>query len=151
MSGRILRPGRYGLADLRIGDIIETGKRHVTTQEIDAFAKLTGDQFEIHMNTLAAQRYGFANRVAHGLLVQSLIDGLKNQAPVQFSAIASLGWNWRFSAPVLADDTISATIRVIALRGTSDGERGIATLDFDVRNQSGETVQSGTNNLMIFV
>lgn len=151
MTGRILGPGRYGLANLRVGDIIETSKRQVTTQEIDAFAELTGDRFEIHMSALAAQRYGFSNRVAHGLLVQSLVDGLKNQAPAQLSAVVSLGWNWSFSAPVLADDTISATIRVAALRGTSDGERGIATLDFDVRNQSGETVQRGTNDLMIYV
>lgn len=83
--------------------------------------------------------------------MQSLVDGLKNQAPAQFSAIASLAWNWTFSAPVLANDTISATIRVAALRRTSDSERGIATLDFEVRNQSGATVQRGTNELMIYV
>ena len=151
MSGRTLKPGRYGLANLCVGDIIEIGSRQVTTREIDAFAELTGDRFEIHMNALAAQRHGFSNRVAHGLLVLSLVDGLKNQAPAQFSAIASLGWNWTFSAPVLADDTIFATIRVAALRRTSDGDRGIATLDFEVRNQSGATVQRGTNELMIYV
>lgn len=151
MSAQILAPGRYGLADLKIGDIIETGRRKVGIEEIDAFADLTGDHFEIHMNKAAAKKYGFPDRVAHGLLVLSLVDGLKNQAPAQFAAIASLGWDWGFSAPVFADDEISATITVKALRSTSDGKRGIATLDFGVRNQRNETVQCGVNRLMVYV
>ena len=116
---------------------------------IDAFADMTGDRFEIHMTTAAARRRGFEDRVAHGLLVLSLVDGLKNQAAAQFDAVASLGWDWRFSAPVLARDTIAVTIHVKALRPTSDGKRGIATLEFTVTNQRDETVQTGENRLMI--
>lgn len=151
MSGRALGPGRYGLADLRVGDSIKTGHRPVTATVIDAFAEMTGDRFEIHMDKAAAQRHGFPDRVAHGLLVLSLVDGLKNNAPAQFAAIASLGWDWGFAAPVFAEDVIGVTITVAALRATSDGKRGIATLDFDVRNQRGETVQRGTNRLMVYV
>ena len=150
MSGRRLGPGRYGLQDLRPGDTIDAGHRQVTASLIDAFADLTGDRFEIHMTAEAARRHGFSDRVAHGLLVLSLVDGLKNQAPAQFDAIASLGWEWRFAAPVLAGDTIEVSIRVEALRQTSDGKRGIATLAFDVTNQRGETVQTGENRLMIY-
>ena len=69
----------------------------------------------------------------------------------EFEAIASLGWDWGFAAPVFAEDEIGATITVRALRATSDGKRGIATLDFDVRNQRDETVQRGVNRLMIYV
>ncbi len=151
MSGRILGPGRYGLAALQVGDRIETGRRHVSTALIDAFAEMTGDRFEIHMDKKAAQRHGFAARVAHGLLVLSLVDGLKNQAGAQFEAMASLGWDWQFSGPVLAGDTIGVVITVEALRATSDGKRGVATLRFDVTNQRGETVQQGTNALMVYV
>jgi acyl dehydratase len=146
-----LGPGRYGLAVLRVGDVIETAFTPVTVAKIDAFADMTGDRFEIHMDTAAAQNHGFPDRVAHGLLVLSLVDGLKNQAPAQFAAIASLGWDWGFAAPVFAEDEIGATITVRALRATSDGKRGIATLDFDVRNQRDETVQRGVNRLMIYV
>ena len=151
MSGRVLKPGRYGLNDLQPGDVIETGQRQVTAEVIDAFADMTGDRFEIHMSAEAARRHGFSDRVAHGLLVLSLVDGLKNQATAQFNAVASLGWDWRFAAPVLAGDTIGVTITVRSLRPTSDGKRGIATLGFDVTNQRGETVQSGENRLMIYV
>lgn len=151
MTGRILGAGHYGLADLRVGDIVRTGRRLVSVAAIDAFADLTGDRFEIHMEKAAAQKHGFRERVAHGLLVLSLVDGLKNQAMAQFNAIASIGWDWRFAAPVFAEDEIRATVTVTSLRATSDGKRGVAALDFDVQNQRGETVQRGVNRLMLYV
>jgi acyl dehydratase len=150
VSRRVLGPGRYGLDELRPGDVIDAGRKQVTAGMIDTFADMTGDRFEIHMTVEGARRHGFSGRVAHGLLVLSLVDGLKNQAPAQFDAMASLGWDWRFDAPVLAGDMIGVTITVKSLRPTSDGKRGIATLDFDVKNQRGETVQTGENRLMIY-
>ena len=150
MTGRALGPGRYRLRQLRPGDRIDAGQRQVTAGLIDAFAEMSGDRFEIHVSAEAARRHGFDDRVAHGLLVLSLVDGLKNGAPAQFDAIASLGWDWRFAAPVLADDTIAVAITVTALRPTSDGKRGIMTLTFEVTNQRGETVQTGENRLMIY-
>ncbi|WP_420328384.1 MaoC family dehydratase [Mameliella sp.] len=151
MNHRILGPGRHGLARLAVGDRIVSGRRTVTTDLIDTFAEMTGDRFEIHMDRAAAIRHGFADRVAHGLLVLSLVDGLKNQADAQFDAVASLGWDWQFSAPVLAGDSVGATITVKDLRLTSNSQRGIATLEFDVTNQNGKTVQRGENRLMIYV
>ena len=53
-------------------------------------------------------------------------------------------------APVLAGDTVAVTITIKALRETAKGNRGIATLEFDVSNQRGETVQTGVNRLMIY-
>lgn len=138
---------RYG--DAAIGDWLETPRRAVTLAMIDAFAELTGDRFEIHMDDDAARRHGFAARVAHGLLVLSLVDGLKNQAEAQFRAIASLGWNFRFERPVLAGDTIAARVVVRDKRTTSKPERGILTLEFSVTNQDGLVVQSGENLLMV--
>ena len=150
MTGRVLEPGRHRLSGLAVGDTIRTASRHITAGMIDAFAELSGDRFEIHMDAAAARRHGFAGRVAHGLLVLSVVDGLKNQAPAQFAAIASLGWDWRFEAPVLAGDEIGARITVRKLRPASDGARGIVTLEFDVTNQAGVTVQTGINRLMVY-
>lgn len=149
LNDTFLGPGRYGLAQLRVGDRIQTGHCDVTLEVIDTFADLTGDRFAIHMDEDAARAMGFRDRVAHGLLVLSLIDGLKNQAAAQFDAVASLGWNWTFSAPVFAGDSLGAVITVEALRPTSNPTCGIATLAFDVTNQHGETVQRGHNSLMM--
>ncbi|WP_363262176.1 MaoC/PaaZ C-terminal domain-containing protein [Mesorhizobium sp.] len=46
----------------------------------------TRDRFEIHMSDEAALRHGFPASVAHGLLVLSLVDGLKNNAVARFRA-----------------------------------------------------------------
>jgi acyl dehydratase len=149
MSGRLLPPGTYGLDDLVVGDAIETAETIVSEALIDQFADMTGDRFGIHMDDEAARALGFPRRVAHGLLILSLTDGLKNQAAAQFRAIASLHWDWSFRHPVLANDSIRARIEVRALRPTSDGTRGIIELAVTVHNQRGEAVQMGTNLLMV--
>ncbi|MEP5180340.1 MAG: MaoC family dehydratase [Rhizobiaceae bacterium] len=135
---------------MSVGDRIQSGSLQVTAEIVDAFADMTGDRFEIHMDDAAARKHGFPKRVAHGLLVLSLVDGLKNQCDAQFKAIASLGWDWTFSRPVFVGDQISTTISVIDMRTTSKTDRGIVTLEFDVTNQHGETVQRGTNKLMVY-
>ncbi|HEV3051050.1 MAG TPA: hypothetical protein VGX50_12120, partial [Longimicrobium sp.] len=79
----------------------------------------------------------------------ALADGLKNRSSVRLAAIVSLGWRWNFTGPILAGDRISATIRVISKRTTRRPERGLVTLYFDLRNQRGETVQHGENDMMV--
>ena len=148
-ASRVLMPGRYGLDALEVGDRVVTGTVEVTASAIDAFADLSGDRFAIHMDDAAARAKGFPARVAHGLLVLSLIDGLKNAAFAQFDAIASLGWDWRFAGPVFIGDVLHATITVASKRATSNPLRGIVELEFDVTNALGHTVQSGRNRLMV--
>jgi len=150
VTGGNLGPGRYGVDDVAPGDRIETGRHSVTAADIDGFAALTGDRFEIHMEDGAARSHGFPGRVAHGLLVLSLVDGLKNQAPAQFRAIASLGWDWAFRRPVLVGDEIGAVLRVAEKRAVTKPDCGILTLAFEVTNQRGEIVQTGTNLLLAY-
>jgi 3-hydroxybutyryl-CoA dehydratase len=139
----------YFFEDIEIGDVIETAALAITADQIDRFADLTGDRFEIHMSEAGAARHGFPKRVAHGLLILSLVDGLKNQAPAQFAAVASLGWEWKFSAPVLPGDVIKVRMTVTGKRETKRPDRGILTIQFDVTNQDAKTVQSGINTLMV--
>jgi acyl dehydratase len=146
----LLAPGHRGFDDVALGDRVETEALTVTPQMIDAFADLTGDRFEIHMTDQAAQRHGFAARVAHGLLVLSLVDGLKNQTQAQFRAVASLGWEWRFRQPVLSGDTLRAVLTVVEKRTTRRPDRGILRLQVQVTNQAGIAVQEGHNLLMVY-
>lgn len=145
---RLLTPGLYGYDDLRRGDRVETGAVTVTTEIIDQFAALTGDRFAIHMSDAGAQAYGFPARVAHGLLVLSLIDGLKNQAPAQFDAVASLGWEWSFRKPVLAGDVLSARLTLTSKRPTRTAGRGILRLAVTVLRGE-DVVQEGRNLLLV--
>lgn len=150
MPERLLPPGLHAYDAVEIGDRIETGSIMVTAEAIDTFAALTGDRFEIHLSDAGARNHGFPARVAHGLLILSLIDGKKNQCPARFHALAALGWDWSFRKPVFAGDTISAVMRVEAKRPTSNPLRGVLTLGFEVTNQHGTLVQKGRNQLMAY-
>lgn len=150
MTGRPLPPGRHGFDDIAPGDWIETGGHVVTAADIEGFAELSGDRFEIHMDDEAARSRGFPSRVAHGLLVLSIVDGLKNRAAAQFRAVASIGWNWSFREPVFVGDEVGATIAVETRREVSRPDRGILSLGFDIGNQNGTTVQSGSNLLLVY-
>lgn len=146
---RELAPGLYGYRDLMVGDWFRTAPAVVDAARIDAFAEVSGDFYEIHMDTAAANRLGFRDRVAHGLLILSMTDGLKNQADAKLRAVVSLGWDWSFDGPVIVGDTIRARVEVAAMRLTSKGDRGIVNLGFAVINQNGDQVQSGTNALLV--
>ena len=149
-TGRHLAAGHHGFAEIQAGDWLETGEAEITAALIDGFADLCGDRFEIHMSDEAAARHGFSGRVAHGLLVLSVVDGLKNAAEAQFKAVASLNWNWSFRRPVIAGDSIRVGITVLEKRQTKNPDRGILRLGFEVTNQRGEMVQEGENLLMVY-
>lgn len=77
LRGAALPPGVYGYDDLAIGDWIDTGSAQVTAELIDQFATVSGDRYALHMDAAFAAEKGFDDRVAHGLLVLSMVDGLK--------------------------------------------------------------------------
>ena len=147
-----LEPGLVLYDDLAIGDFFYTANIDITESHIVNFAGISGDFFDVHMDKEFARRKGFSDRIAHGLLILSLVDGLKNRAPIKLNAVASLGWeNWDFKAPVCAGDSINAKITIAAKRKTSRNDQGIVKLSFEVYNHESVLVQSGTNNLLIML
>lgn len=148
MSTRELDPGEHWYEDLEPGDHFTTGGLVVTESHIVNFAGLSGDFFDVHMDDDFAREQGFEGRIAHGLLVLSLADGLKNRSPVRLMGVASLGWNWAFKGPVMVGDRIRVAVEVKAKRLTSKGDRGVVTLGFTVTKQDGSTVQEGENILL---
>lgn len=144
-----LPSGLYDFDQAQIGDRVETSAATITATQISAFADLTGDHFAIHLSDAGAARHGFATQVAHGLLVQSLVEGLKSQCPAQFHALAALGQDSHYRKPVFANDTIHARITVTGKRGIN-AQRGILTLAVKVFNQHGDLVQTGTTRLMTY-
>lgn len=146
----MLPPGVHGAAAIGPGDWIDCGQRVVTVEMIDRFADLTGDLFEIHMDAQAAARHGFAARVAHGLLVLSLVDGLKNQAAAQVKARASMGWDLRFTAPVLAGDQLNVRMVIAGVHPAKTTGQSVVTAEFEVTNQHGQVVLAGQNALLAY-
>lgn len=102
---------KYGA--LAIGETLNSPAREVTLEDIEHFAKFTGDTFYAHMDDAAAKRNPFfPGRVAHGYLLLSFAAGLfvePNEGPV----LANTGLdNLRFMKPVSAGDSIKVRLSV---------------------------------------
>jgi len=143
----MLEAGIYTYSQVQVGDGWLTDWAKVTPQVIAAFADLTQDRYAIHLSDEGARTHGFDRQIAHGLLILSLVEGLKSTAPVQMPTFASLGWEWSFRAPVYAGDSIRASITVAAKRAAG-AQRGMLTLFVSVENQDGAVVQQGQTRLM---
>src|SRR6266576_326128 len=92
--------------------------------------------------TIIDERYAaltpFVGRVAHGIMVASMISAvLGNDLPGHGSIY--LGQTLKFLAPVRIGDTIIVTVEVISLRE----DKHIVTLRTDCTNQEGTLVLTG--------
>ncbi len=136
-----VHPFRKSLAELKIGDSIESAAREVTLADIDHFAEFTGDTFYAHTDPEAAAANPlFGGIVAHGYLVVSLAAGLfvePNPGPV----LANFGVDHlRFLTPVKAGDTIAVTLTVKQITPRTNAEYGEVRWDAVATNQDGDPV-----------
>lgn len=69
-------PFKKYFEELVVGDQIKTAKRQITSEDIDAFADLTGDHFYAHIKTTDFSGTMFERQVAHGYLMMSVAAGL---------------------------------------------------------------------------
>ncbi|HEV2814999.1 MAG TPA: MaoC family dehydratase [Solirubrobacteraceae bacterium] len=104
-----------------------TAWRRVTQDEIDAFARISGDRQWIHTDVERAKRESpFGTTIAHGNLTLSLIDGFRDELVGAAPAGAKLGVNLgydrvRFPEPVRADAEVRATMEITSVDERDDG------------------------------
>lgn len=136
-----VHPFRKSLADLRVGDTIETPPREVTLEDIGHFAEFTGDTFYAHTDAEAAAANPlFGGIVAHGYLVVSFAAGLFVE-PDPGPVLANIGAdNLRFIAPVKAGDAIRATLTVKQITRRATADYGEVRWDCVVTNREGQPV-----------
>ena len=138
-------PFRRTFDELEIGDTLVTGTRTITLEDIEAFARLSGDTFYAHMDDEAARAHGvFTGRVAHGYFIVSAAAGLFVD-PALGPVLANYGLErLRFTKPVYPGDTIRVrlTVKQKTAKDTPvDGvPQGVVEWDVDVRNQHDESV-----------
>ena len=133
-------PFRLKFGELALGKTLVTKARMITLDDVEHFAKFTGDTFYAHMDEKAAAANPlFGGRVAHGYLILSFAAGLfvdPDPGPV----LANFGLdNLRFLKPVKPGDTIKVklTAKSKSLRTEKYGEVKWAVA---VTNQNDEPV-----------
>ena len=71
-----VHPFRKYFEELQVGDQLTTGKRIITSEDIDRFADLSGDHFYAHIKTADFTNTMFDQQVAHGYFIMSAAAGL---------------------------------------------------------------------------
>ena len=103
----------YKFEELSVGMAHET-VHTITEEDIDLFAKVSGDYNPIHMDEEYAKKTPFGQRIAHGALTASYISGiLGNDLPGPGAIFTHL--EMRFRRPVFIGSTVIARAEIIEL------------------------------------
>jgi acyl dehydratase len=131
--------------DLKIGMKFPTPRRTITEADLMNFAGVSGDYNRLHTDEEFARTTIFGRRVAHGTLVLSISQGLRQRAGVFEGTLMALLEirSWRFLKPVFIGDTVGVETEVADLRETSQPDRGVVVQRVRIRNQREEIVQEG--------
>ena len=119
------------------GDEVEFAKT-ITAEDVEAFAKLSGDRNPLHMDDKFAARTHFQRRVVHGMLVANYVSTLVGMRCPGPGALWSQQ-NFRWLAPVFIGDKINLTMKVTH---KSEGARSL-TIEVKALNQDGKVVMEG--------
>lgn len=143
--------GRY-LEDFSVGDVYRhwPGKT-ITEYDDHLFCMITLNHAPLHINDWFAEHETVHGRnVVVGNLVYSLVLGM-SVADVSGAGIANLEIETlRHSKPTYHGDTIYAVTRVLDVRETSKGDRGIVTVETKGINQRGEEVCYFRRKVMVW-
>jgi acyl dehydratase len=133
--------GVEGLKGL-VGETIGPGEwRRVSQEDIDPFARLSGDDQWIHVDVERAKSESpFGTTVAHGNLTLSLIDGMRKELiqSTGFKLGVNYGWNKvRFPAPVPVDSRVRASAEMLEVEEAGGGWYQVVTR-FTLEVEGGE-------------
>lgn len=135
--------GRY-FEQFEIGESLLTAARTITEADIVRFAGLTGDFNQIHTDAVYAAKGPFGQRVAHGLLVQSIAVGLAVQTGfIEGTVLAFRELGCKFSLPIFIGDTIHVKLEVVEKKALPRLGGGQAVMKYQVLNQEQKVVQRG--------
>lgn len=137
--------------DIEEGVCFVSAGRTVTEADIVNFAGLSGDFNPLHMDEeWVRANTKFPTRIAHGLLVHSIGEGLNCAELTHWKILAFLETQRRMLLPVLPGDRISQRYTVKSKKPSSkDPSRGVVEVEVAITNQRGEVVQEGYNKYLI--
>ncbi len=153
MSEKHTLTARRGLyfEEFEVGQGITSPGRTITETDVVGFAGLSGDWSSIHTDAVAAAQQPFGQRIAHGLLVLSIANGLAVRLGfLEETVLAFRGLqDWKFSLPVFLGDTIHTRLTIVETKAVPRLGGGMVTLEVSVVNQADRVVQSGRWNVLI--
>lgn len=127
MPGLELTPGQTATRSLTL-----------TAEHVRGYAELSGDHNPLHFDEEFAAQTPFGKLVVQGGLTTGLMHALVAM-DMPGPGTVFLSQNWKFTAPVFIDDTITAEAEVVSVHDS----KPVCQLRISVRRQDGEVVLEG--------
>ena len=136
---------------ITVGVEYESAGRTISEADIVNFAGISGDFNPLHMDEeWVRANTDYPSRIAHGLLIHSVGEGLNCHELGDWKILAFLETQRRMLLPVLAGDRICQRYTVTAKTPSrKDPSRGVVEVEIAIVNQRRETVQQGYNRYLI--
>lgn len=110
----------------------------LTADHVKAFAELSGDYNPLHFDESFVAKTKFKRLVVQGGLTTGLVHALVAM-DMPGPGTVFLSQDWKFTAPVFIDDTITAEAEVMSKHET----KPVTQLKIKIVRQNGETVLEG--------
>lgn len=142
--------GSLYFEDFTVGSKYVTASRTITETDIILYCGLSGDFHPIHTDSEYAAQHFYGGRIAHGMLVATVIYGLWCRLGLMDEAgIASLETNWKYVGVVKPGDTVHAEFEVAKAIPRPKGGRGTVHMKVTALNQGGIVVLEGQTAFLI--
>lgn len=123
--------------NFKVGDS-ETLTMTVTDEMVRAFAELSGDNNPIHLDDAFASKTRFKKRIAHGMILGSLLSRLAGtKLPGPGTIVISQ--DIRYKDPCYIGDTVTAEVKILHMRA----DKPIIKISSRVTNQNGDVLIDG--------
>ncbi|MCU4750390.1 MaoC family dehydratase [Halobacteria archaeon AArc-curdl1] len=142
-------PGLY-YEEFEIGESIEHERRRtISESDNQRFCDMTMNQQPLHLDETFAADTQFGERLVNGIYTMALAVGISIPETTDGTIVANLSYDdVEHPQPVFHGDTIRVRSTVTDKRETSEGERGIVTMDVEVFNQDDDLVCSFTRTVL---
>ncbi|MET3974689.1 MaoC family dehydratase [Cellulosimicrobium sp. 4261] len=118
------------LADLAVGDVVDTRTVEVDRARLVRYAGASGDFNPIHWNDAFAAEVGLPGVIAHGMFTMGAAVALVEDWAGGPGAVVD--YQTRFTRPVPVPNPGVATLEVTATVGAIDAEAGTVRVDLTV-------------------
>jgi len=110
----------------------------LTAEQVKTYAGLSGDYNPLHFDQSFVEKTKFKKLVVQGGLTTGLLHALVAM-DMPGPGTVFLSQNWKFTAPVFIDDTITAEAEILSVHAS----KPVTQLKIKITRQDGETVLEG--------
>src|SRR5881394_3390992 len=110
----------------------------LTAEHVRLYGEITGDHNPLHFDESFVAKTKFGRLVVQGGLTTGLLHALVAM-DMPGPGTVFLSQNWKFTAPVYIDDTITASAEVVSVHAT----KPVTQLAIRITRQTGDVVLEG--------